>query len=155
MVYSAKAVANALLDIAAKKGKFLTNLELQKLVYFAHGWCLALTGNPLFSDTMQAWKYGPVSLDLYQSLRQYGSGVVTETIPIHPGTEVAPNSDDYEFLELIMDKYGRFSPLQLMALSHSPGSPWEQCGSGNDPYREIPNDLIRDYFRAQCNKPEA
>lgn len=42
----------------------LTKIELYKLCFFAQGWHTAWTGQPLFSEEMQAWKYGPVSPEL-------------------------------------------------------------------------------------------
>ena len=73
MCYSAIAVANAFIDIAADNGFYLTNLKLQKLVYFAHGWYLAFADAPLITDEIQSWRYGPVIHNLYSALRHYGS----------------------------------------------------------------------------------
>ena len=63
--YSSKAVANYFLeksDLPAK-GR-LTQMKLHKLVYFAHGICLAVYNKPLIKDEIQAWQYGPVVPEL-------------------------------------------------------------------------------------------
>ena len=78
---SAKTVANEFLRLAREEGSTVTNMKLQKLVYIAEGWYLALYDLPLYREDTVAWKYGPVIPELYEALRMYGSGEVTEAIP--------------------------------------------------------------------------
>ena len=66
MPFSAAAVANEFLHLAHRDDRPITPLKMQKLVYFAHGWHLAITGAPLISEPIQAWQYGPVISSLYQ-----------------------------------------------------------------------------------------
>lgn len=149
MAYSAAAVANAFIDIAAEKGFRLTNLKLQKLVYFAHGWYLAFTGTPLINESVQSWKYGPVISELYSDLRHYGSDFVTKKISVN---ETIPETgNEYNFLKDIFDKYGMFSPAELIALTHEENSPWAQFGAGQSSYMEIPNANIQAYFTKLIN----
>lgn len=150
MTYSVAAIANALIEIAANRGMYLSNLKLQKLVYFAHGWYLALEGVPLIREEVQSWRYGPVIQSLYEDLKHYGSAPVTKRIDT--GESVVFGSDDYHFLEQIFAKYGMFSPAELIALTHKPGSPWEQFGAGESWYQVIPNDVIQQDFRSKLNQ---
>ncbi len=60
MAFAARQVANWFIERAAQEGEYLTQLKLQKLVYMAHGWNLALLGKPLISENIEAWKWGPV-----------------------------------------------------------------------------------------------
>ena len=59
--YSAKAVANYFLARAKESGETLSPMKLQKLIYFAHGWHLAVFDAPLLDEEVQAWDYGPAS----------------------------------------------------------------------------------------------
>ena len=57
-----------------EQGDMMTNLRLQKLLYFAQGWHLARYGKPLFDDDIEAWQYGPVVPSVYNAYKQYGRG---------------------------------------------------------------------------------
>src|ERR1700722_8483585 len=77
MPYPATVIANEFIALASKAGSALSPLKLQKLVYFAHGWCLALTGRPLISDRVQAWQYGPVIPSIYHEFKYVGNGSIS------------------------------------------------------------------------------
>ena len=77
MATSAKAVANRLLELAARDGKSIDPLQMEKLVYLAEGFTLAVNDESLYSDDIEAWQYGPVVPDLYYALRQYGADAIT------------------------------------------------------------------------------
>lgn len=149
MSYSAAAVANAFIDIAANNGFYLTNLKLQKLVYFAHGWYLAFTDTPLIDDEVQSWKYGPVIQSLYYELKHYGSDPITKKIPTDKN--IAYESEDWNFICSVYRKYSIFSPAQLIAMTHEPGSPWEQFGAGKNDFQVIPQEKIKKYFKEMMN----
>lgn len=51
----------------------ISNLKLQKLLYYAQGSYLALTNEPLFNENILAWKHGPVVNEVYQVYKKYGS----------------------------------------------------------------------------------
>jgi antitoxin SocA-like protein len=80
MAVQARVVANEFIRLAEADGRALTPLQVIKLAYIAHGWMLALYQRPLISDSIEAWKYGPVIPTLYHALKKYGAGSVTGTI---------------------------------------------------------------------------
>ena len=63
------------------QGDLMTNLRLQKLLYFAQGWYLARYGKPLFSDEIEAWTYGPVVPEVYQTYKPNGKDGIEGTLP--------------------------------------------------------------------------
>lgn len=64
MGHSAKAIANFFIDRHKRHG--ISPLKLQKLIYMAHGWHLALLDKPLVEDEApEAWKFGPVFASVY------------------------------------------------------------------------------------------
>ena len=55
----------------------ITHLKLQKLVYYAQAWSLAVRGEPIFEEHIEAWTHGPVSPDLYRIYRNNGYNTIT------------------------------------------------------------------------------
>src|ERR1700738_3701746 len=76
--YDARAVANYFLERAKAEGIPITPMAIQKLVYFAHGWMLAVYGRPLINQRIEAWEYGPVIRDLYQQFKRFGDLPISE-----------------------------------------------------------------------------
>lgn len=161
MAYSARAVANFFIDKAQSLGITLTPLKLQKLVYYAHGWHLALKGEPLITETIEAWQFGPVIHSLYHEFRDLGSAPITRNAQKFKlvGDEVKsvipriPNDavEDRAFLERIWDVYKDYTAIQLSNMTHAPGSPWSKVVepfSGKPPEGlDIPDAVIEDYFK--------
>jgi uncharacterized phage-associated protein len=175
MSYKSQAIANYFLDLAASANQFLTQMKLQKLVYFAHGWNLGLTGKPLINEHIQAWSYGPVVRSLYNCFREFGSGplldgatevVQTGSNPFQFETTKPSILDERterpELTRVLLDKiwsvYGGYSAIQLSNLTHAPGTPWDTINkiyNGSIPkYATIPNELIADYFRKEAARNE-
>ena len=74
---TARDVADYLIaSVDAESGDNISNLKLQKLLYYAQGFSLALNGEPLFDEPLVAWAHGPVVTDLYHAFKQYGSGAI-------------------------------------------------------------------------------
>lgn len=144
-MYSAESAANAFLELARRNGKSLTNMQLQKLVYIAHGYSLAKLGKPLFHNNIHAFEWGPVIPNLYKTLRHYGAGEVKELIP----TDAAPIGEDSQEMEIIREvwqDYGDFSGLQLSDLTHRKGTPWSETWRINQ-FGVISDELIAEHYR--------
>ncbi len=144
MKYSAPAIANAFLELAERDGKKLDNMQLQKLVYIAHGYNLARRGEPLFFNNVHAFEWGPVIPRLYKALRKYKAGVVTEPIEID-GSMPSPDSPEMDIIQEVWKKYGGFSGPRLSALTHQEGTPWMETWKAKQ-FGVIPNELIASHY---------
>lgn len=150
-MYDAAAVANTFLELAKRDGKRLSNMQLQKLVYIAHGWMLGITDKPLIKNKVEAWQWGPVIPDLYHPLKKYGSGIVDEPLP-------AKQTLETETAEMLISSavwagYGELSALQLSAITHKDGTPWSKIRLEN-PGRHalIPNEVIAEHYQQLLNE---
>lgn len=150
-MYSAITVADQILRIAKARRKELTPLQLMKLVYISHGWSFPLRGCDLFSNRIEAWKYGPVIPDLYQATKQYGRNPISIAAVGDPQESVV-DAPTKQFLENVFDVYGGMSGITLSSLTHQSGTPWQQTYIPNMFGVEIKDDLIRDHYTKLYNE---
>jgi uncharacterized phage-associated protein len=128
MPYSAIDIANYFVNRSIKDGPPLTPMQVVKLVFFAHGWNLGLTSEPLINEPVQAWKFGPVVPSVYFAFQGYGDRPIDKAAPYFSFLSDAPEIDekDESFLDSIYDDYGPYSGGQLSTITHEEGSPWEE-----------------------------
>ena len=168
MPYPAAAVANEFLALAKAEGKVLTPMKLQKLVYFAHGWCLALTGKPLIREHVEAWRYGPVIPAIYHEFKEAGNGPISsEAIDlVNEGGKMcfkAASLDDYpdddertnarQIIARVFALYDKYTASQLSNSTHADGTPWQQVYRDGERKLLISNDTIKTYFQGLANAP--
>ncbi len=144
MVYSVIDVANKFIDLA-KKDNCLTNMQLQKMVYIAHGFNLALRDTKLYYEDTRAWNFGPVVPELYKELQKYGSSEVTEKI------ESDNLNDKFDkgssaIIQAVYNNYKQYSGMQLSDLTHQDGTPWRETWGYNQ-YGVIPADDIYKFYK--------
>ena len=142
---SAHAIANAFITLSEAQRRPLTNMQVQKLVFLAHGYTLGLYDRPLYFDNTHAWQWGPVTPKLYKSLQKFGSGFVTSKVP---SQDFVPGEDReaWSVIEAVWQGYGHRSGGQLSALTHKNGSPWEQIWN-KERFSIIPTETIGAYYR--------
>lgn len=161
MSSSSMAIANEFLKMPGAVGE-LTQMQLLKLVYIAHGWNLAVNGEPLVSEPVRAWDYGPVIRDLYDHVKFYGSKPIDRLIAdtdsevyrffgaIAPKESEVYKADltvaERDVIQRVWHRYGRYSGPRLSSLTHKPGTPWFQTYFGEGKNAVIPNDRIRDHY---------
>lgn len=150
MTYDARQIANWFVLRAAREGRPLSIMSLLKLVYISHGWHLEMYKTPLFSNSIEAWQYGPVVPDVYNAFRKQGI-VVSTPFPGHSG-KLAP--EDESLLEQVYTIYGRLPALRLSDLTHEEGGPWAIARQLGGWYAPIPNDLIQSHYELKRAKSQ-
>jgi uncharacterized phage-associated protein len=129
--FDPRSVANLLLEIADEQKRPVTNLALQKLLYFAHAIFLVETGKPLVSGTFEAWQYGPVHPVVYKAFQEAGDqpiGSRADRRDVLTGRQSplpAPGEQSIRDLCVrIMSSYGRMTAGRLVDISHAKNAPW-------------------------------
>lgn len=174
MPYPAKAVANCFLSLAGDDD--VSPMKMQKLVYFAHGWLLAVDNDPLINEQIEAWKYGPVVPSLFRCLKHYGNSPIDRPIVITKVTRDSetgklimrrstPSLKDYEdegvniataVIERTWHEYGKYSAVRLSNMTHEQGGPWDRVMNDCDrqpPHgTDIPRKYIEEHFKQSLQR---
>ena len=140
MCVKASGLADYIVTKCTKEDRPVSNLQLQKMLYFLQYVYVKQTdGKLLFTDQFEAWPYGPVMRDVYFRFSKYGGRPIEETsdavIRMSPMLK--------SFIDAGIVSMRDRSAWDLVRLSHASGSPWDQIyrdGRGNG--NVIPNELI-------------
>jgi uncharacterized phage-associated protein len=147
------AVSNWFIEKSKEVGQEITIMKIQKLVYFAHCWCLALYDQPLVNERVDAWSWGPVFRDIHSNGILYGSDPVTNYLifPFKDTPLVGTDDPRIPLLRRIWEVYGNCSDWQLSYLTTIEGEPWQLTWSKEPKRRNmnIDEDLIKTVFRAK------
>ena len=138
--YKASDVANFLIYLTSTFCDDMTNMKLNKLLYYAQGHYLQKYGEPLFSDKIYAWEHGPVVKNVYTIYSNYKSDPICQYDA--KAIDVITNADKV-FLLNIAREYCRYTASALRSMTHTPKSPWDQTQKD----AEIKTNLIKEYFK--------
>lgn len=155
--HDARAVANLLLDVADGQGIPVSNLSLQKLLYFAHGLFLIARGSPLVSGYFEAWEYGPVHPQVYGAFKAAGNQPIRfratrRIFPAGTTKPIEPVRDQHveTIAAGLIETLGRLPPRRLVDLSHATGGPWahivNEARTGAGLGLRISDSIIRERF---------
>ena len=144
-MYNCFDIADYLLNKAKEENQLVDPMKLLKLTYIAHGYNLGFFEKPLFSNQVQAWKYGTVIPDLYHVIKRFGNSYVDEeVVNLYKEKEVV--GDQKKLLDFVWNAYKPLSGLQLSELTHQENTPWKK--TFNELYNiPISNDLIKDHYK--------
>lgn len=143
----ARQVADYIISFLAEHGDPVSNLKLQKLLYYAQGWYLALYDVPLFDERIEAWVHGPAVPPVYGDFKAYA----WQPIPKPKNGPVLPDRPEFLVNEVI-ETYGGMGAYDLERLTHSE-APWTKA-RGSVPKDAPCNAIItlesmKEFFRAR------
>jgi len=77
MNFDVRAVANFVLDVTTRRGRSITNMHINRIVYFLHADFLVKFNEPLVSARIEAWEHGPVFRELYSEFKKFDDQAIT------------------------------------------------------------------------------
>ena len=138
----AMVVATYILRQRHDQGRSTTTLDLVKLVYLSHGWFLGIYGIPLIIESVEAWPYGPVIPIVYERFKSYRENPI-DIVPIDNSGQLDPRQR--AVIDETLRAYDAFDSWGLSAITHKPGTPWDQI-SDHGLWLIIPNSLIQQHY---------
>ena len=148
MIYGTLEVSRYIIKYSNERRYMISNLKLQKILYFIQAYFLRLVGQPCFAGRIEAWDFGPVVPKAYNEYKQYGSGNIPWTEPYRldringfDGIE----TDDKRKIEQVVDLFSPYSATDLVKLTQRQ-LPWK-VAYGHSKGNEITLKAISEYFR--------
>jgi uncharacterized phage-associated protein len=125
----------------------LSHLRVQKLLYYAQGWSLALRKKPLFHDKIEAWPHGPVVPNVYNHFSKYKSDVIPADK--FNSSKINLTKDERELVQAVWNEYKKFSAIKLREMTHKE-PPWKETRKGREAgersTKEITQTDLKKYF---------
>ena len=145
-------IADYFIWLANYTGSFISNLKLQKLVYYAQAWYLAIHDKPLFDEDFEAWIHGPVIPELYKEYCGFKWKPILKEVEEPFFTE-----EIKQFLSEVTDVYFGLDAYELEQMTHSE-APWIEA-RGDLPTDASCNEIIskesmREYFKPRVEEEE-
>ncbi|KAF1682399.1 Panacea domain-containing protein [Veillonella sp. R32] len=120
----------------------MTNLRLNKLLYFAQAASFKKLGYPLIEESFEAWQFGPVLPEVYETYKHFGrNGIQSE-----PFDRSKLNRKEQLFLIDVLRTYNAISTSALVKMSHESDGPWSKSYKFNK-HEIIANEAIKSYFK--------
>ncbi len=107
----------------------ITNLQLQKILYYIQREHLRRYSSPAFIDPIEAWQFGPVVPEVYYEFCYYGAMPIENRY----NTKVI-GFDDFKMVDKIVEEKRVLAPWDLVNDTHKPGGAWDKTykgGKGN------------------------
>ena len=137
LMHASTSIANGLIHAAQTRGKSVSPMKLQKLLYFAQGFWLAQTGEVLVDEPLEAWLHGPVFPAVYHAFEPFGSSPISAPachVDVQTGCLMpvpVPKGPVMDFLTALMDTFGEKTAFDLSRLARLSGGPWAQARLGS------------------------
>lgn len=154
--YPVRDVSHYIIVYSNKKDYGVSNLKLQKLLYFGQAFFLINDCPPCFDEKIEAWDFGPVVPEIYREYKRYG-GMDIPTIDYYVKFdkkniwnteriyyEDIISDDDKEMIQAVVDKFAHCSATFLVNLTHNQ-DPWINAYV-NGQRNEITKEDIKRYF---------
>lgn len=146
-MYSALSVARYVIDYCNSCGMGISNLKLQKILYFIQAEFLTSTPDhsPCFLDQIEAWDFGPVVPNVYHQYKIYGGSIIpsSKNDPLLPFYDNI-HQEHKSLINNIVRATANYSASQLVEITHNQ-APWVNAyrrGHNNG----ISNEAIRAFF---------
>lgn len=129
----------------------VTNLQLQKIMYLAQMLYMGdHDGERLFDGSFEAWDYGPVEPTLYRKVKRFGADPIEDVF--WNAREFADKSLRLAFLEDACPQLLKYSPRELVGITHWDGGAWAGLYEPGARGISIPDEAILAEYRARTRE---
>lgn len=121
---SAMDIAEYILRYCADHGVSITNMNLQKLLYFVYGYYYVQTGCLLFDGGFEAWRYGPTNPETHEKYSLYGGFAIP--VPLDDSLSSKLQCSDSQLIDEVLDRTIHRETFALVEDLQSPWGAWRK-----------------------------
>ena len=157
MAYAAMDIARYVINYCIDLGKPISNLKLQKILYYIQAAFLVEKGEPCFEDRISRWRHGPVVTDVYNEFKKFIGDNIYEKQEEYIEYELDDelnfkivtkkfepriiNKEDRDLIDKVIKSLINIGAWELVKRTHEE-EPWIQTS----PNEEITLESIRNFF---------
>lgn len=130
MAYTAHQIASVVIHLYEEKGKEITNLKLQQVLYYIQAASLKKFGKPAFEDDIETWRFGASVRDLYNDFCCYIGSPISISDPVVAKNYIHVNDDLFQCIKVIAEKSFKYSAWELADLVKET-IPWKETLRAN------------------------
>lgn len=122
-MYDATKIAEYAIEYEYSQKRSVSNLRLQKLLYFIQAQFLVDNHEPCFDDRMEAWDFGPVVPSVYHVYKYFGSSSIPH---LTSKGSYGIAEEDQLLIDHILDRCAQHSTTALVSITHGQ-APWRDA----------------------------
>ncbi|GLH61035.1 Panacea domain-containing protein [Paulownia witches'-broom phytoplasma] len=104
----------------------VSNMKINKLLYYIQGYYVAKYDKPLFNEPIEAWLFGPVIPHVYGKFLEFVDRPITNNYVFFEASETELNEETKNIIYKVIDKYVKISSYDLSVMTHEE-SPWKNA----------------------------
>lgn len=156
-MYNVLEICSYIINYSNEKEYDISNLKLQKLLYFIQVYFLIKNDEPCFEEKIEAWDFGPVVPIAYNQYKQYGSmNIPPVTMYIDrfgnnpyqikriEYDNIYISKNDRKMINNVIDKLADYTATDLVAITQNQ-APWREVHE-DDQHNEITHESLIKYF---------
>lgn len=140
-IYSVANIATYIIRYCNEKNHAVSNLKLQKILYFIQAEFLVRKKQPCFKEKIEAWPFGPVVPEVYHFYKGYGGG----TVLTHKKLPTSISEIDQEIIIMMIEECQKYSNVELEEITKRQ-TPWKQAYKAGE-NQVISNESIKKFFK--------
>lgn len=144
--YSAFDLARYVLKKCIDENHPISNLQLQKILYYIQECFLKEKDRKAFPEPIEAWQFGPVVPKVYDEYRIYGGRTIVWILDASDNVSI--DKEDKVLIDGIVEEKRELDPWNMVQETHKEGGAWAKIyDKGRGAYKVIPIETIKDYLR--------
>ncbi|MEC4559253.1 MAG: type II toxin-antitoxin system antitoxin SocA domain-containing protein ['Conium maculatum' witches'-broom phytoplasma] len=130
----------------------ITNMKINKLLYYIQGHYVAKYEKPLFKEPIEAWMFGPVIPHIYGEFFDFVDQIIPRDYCCSQATNQSLSTEAKKIIQKVINEYARFSAYELSVKTHNE-NPWK---ISYNPRKQWKNNIItyttlKDFFKSKLN----